>query len=183
MDTVRPLPSPPELIGHKILLYSGNYGLAHEVDTVVEGLICHHRNGSGRFGLWLNASGQNAEAVARRLLAARIPLAYSRPVALNSLGALLAAADVHLITLRTQFSGIVLPSKIYACIESRRPILFVGPTSSDVHFLCMRSAKLLYKRVDPGDSDGFANVLEYFANEDTSLTIASDQLLTNTKRR
>jgi hypothetical protein len=170
IDTVRPLPSPPELIGHKILLYSGNYGLAHEVDTVVEGLICHHRNGSGRFGLWLNASGQNAEAVARRLSAAQIPLAQSRPVALNSLGALLAAADVHLITLRTQFSGIVLPSKIYACIESRRPILFVGPASSDVHLLCMRSAKLLYRRVEPGDSDGFAKALEYFANEGTSLS-------------
>jgi hypothetical protein len=170
MDAVRPLPSPPELIGHKILLYSGNYGLAHEVDTVVEGLICHHRNGSGRFGLWLNASGQNADVVARRLSAAQIPLARSRPVALNSLGTLLAAADVHLITLRTQFSGIVLPSKIYACIESRRPILFVGPTSSDVHLLCMRSAKLLYRRIEPGDSDGFAKALEYFANEGTSLS-------------
>jgi hypothetical protein len=141
---------------------------------VVEGLICHHRKGSGRFGLWLNASGQNAEVVARRLLAAQIPLAHSRPVALNSLAALLAAADVHLITLRTQFSGIVLPSKIYACIESRRPILFVGPTSSDVHLLCMHSAKLLYRRVEPGDSDGFVKALEYFANEGTSLTIASD---------
>ena len=106
--------------------------------------------------------------MARRLSAAQIPLAYSRPVALNSLGALLAAADVHLITLRTQFSGIVLPSKIYACIESRRPILFVGPITSDVHLLCMRSAELLYRRIEPGDSDGFAEALEYFADQDTA---------------
>ena len=113
----RPLPPPAQLKGRKILLYSGNYGLAHDVDTVVEGLIRHHRNGSGQFGLWLNASGQNSDTVVRRLSPAQIPVARSEPVALNSLGSLLAAADVHLITLRTQFSGIVLPSKIYACIK------------------------------------------------------------------
>jgi hypothetical protein len=164
----RPLPSPPELTGYKILLYSGNYGLAHEADTVVEGLIRHHRNGSGRFGFWLNASGQNADAVYTRLSVAQVPIARSRPVTLDSLARLLAAADVHLITLRTQFSGIVLPSKVYACIESRRPILFVGPATSDVHVLCMRSEQLLYRRIEPGDANGFAEALEYFADQDTA---------------
>jgi hypothetical protein len=163
-----PLPTPPELIGRKILLYSGNYGLAHETDTVIEGLIRHHQNGSGRFALWLNASGQNADAVANRLSLAKVPLARSRPVSLSSLGALLAAADVHLITLRTRFSGIVLPSKIYACIESRRPILFVGPATSDIHLLCTHSEQVPYRRIEPGDSDGFAEALEYFAKQDTS---------------
>jgi hypothetical protein len=161
-----PLPSPPELIGRKVLLYSGNYGLAHDTDTVIEGLVRHHRYGSGRFGIWLNASGQNADIVARRLALAQIPVARSRPAPLDSLGALLAAADVHLITLRTQFSGIVLPSKIYACVESRRPILFVGPATSDIHLLCTQNEQIPYRRIEPGDSDGFAAALEYFANQD-----------------
>jgi hypothetical protein len=182
----RPLPSPPVLIGHKILLYSGNYGLAHDADTVVEGLIRHHRNGSGRFGFWLNASGQNADAVYKRLSVAQVPIARSTPVALDCLAALLAAADLHLITLRTQFSGIVLPSKIYACIESRRPILFVGPASSDVHLLCMRSEQLLYRRIEPGDAAGFAEALEYFANQDRSsadpLNATGDQGLALSER-
>jgi hypothetical protein len=171
-----PLPSPPQLIGHKILLYSGNYGLAHDTDTVVEGLIRHHRYGSGRFGIWLNASGQNADAVARRLSVAQIPVAWSRPVPLNCLGALLAAVDVHLITLRTQFSGIVLPSKIYACIESHRPILFVGPATSDVHLLCAQNEQGFYNRIEPGDSAGFAEALEYFADQATTRQFnATDQ--------
>jgi hypothetical protein len=182
----KPLPSPPELIGHKILLYSGNYGLAHDADTVVEGLIRHHRNGSGRFGFWLNASGQNADAVYRRLSVAQLPIARSRPVALDSLAALLAAADAHLITLRPQFSGIVLPSKIYACIESHRPILFVGPATSDVHLLCMRSEQVRYRRIEPGDAVGFAEALEYFANQATSstgrLNAPSDQGLALSQR-
>ena len=49
------------------------------------------------------------------------------------------AADAHLVTLRPQFSGIVLPSKIYACLATRRPIVFVGPQSSDVHLLCLKA--------------------------------------------
>jgi hypothetical protein len=85
-------------------------------------------------------------------------------VPLASLEALLAAADVHLITLRSSFSGIVLPSKIYACIESRRSILFVGPASSDVHLLCVQTVEKPCVRVEPGDPDGFAKALEFFAD-------------------
>jgi hypothetical protein len=155
-----PMPAPSSLAGRRILLYSGNFGVAHDVDTVVEGLIRHHRAGNGRFGLWLNASGTGAEAVEQRLRAAGIPLARSVPVPLEQLPGVLAAADVHLITLRPQFCGIVLPSKVYGCIASRRPILFVGPESSDVHLLCSQQQGLAYARVEPGDVDGFAAALE-----------------------
>ena len=52
----RPAATPPPLKGAKILLYSGNYGVAHDIETVVGGLIGHHREGAGAFGLWLNAT-------------------------------------------------------------------------------------------------------------------------------
>ncbi len=156
------LARPDALRGHAVLLYSGNYGGAHDVDTVVEGLIRHHRAG-GRFGLWLNATGVNVEHVERRLRLADVPVARTRPVALAQLPSLLAAADLHLITLRRQFSGIVLPSKVYACIASRRPILFVGPQTSDVHRLCAAATSSRYARIEPGDVDAFAAALACFA--------------------
>jgi hypothetical protein len=62
--------------------------------------------------------------------------------------------------LRSSFAGIVLPSKVHACIATGRPIIFVGPESSDVHLLCSQSEGLTYFRVEPGDSIGFANALE-----------------------
>ena len=154
-----PAAKPPALAGCRVLLYSGNYGIAHEVETVVQGLALHRRDGTGQFGLWLNASGQNADAVERRLTALGVPLARTPMVALPELPALLAAADAHLITLRPEFAGIVLPSKVYGCIRSGRPILFVGPESSDVHLLCARGAQR-YVRVAPGDAAGFARALD-----------------------
>jgi hypothetical protein len=77
---------------------------------------------------------------------------------------MLMAADAHLVTLRPQFSGIVLPSKIYACLASKRPIVFVGPQSSDVHDLCLESACTFYRHVNPGDPAAFAAALERLAD-------------------
>jgi len=155
-----PLARPPALSGRRVLLYSGNYGIAHDTDTVVEGLIRHHRAGSGRFGLWLNASGVNVAQVEERLRAAGVPVARTDPIALERLPSLLAAADMHLITLRSHFAGIVLPSKVYGCIASNRAVLFVGPESSDVHLLCTQAASIRYERVEPGDVAAFAAALE-----------------------
>lgn len=161
---VTPAPAPPELSGRKILLYSGNFGVAHEVDTVIDGLIHHHRNGSGRFGLWLNASGSKVDAVESQLRSAGIPVARTPPVPLEKLPAVLAAADAHLITLRPQFSGLVLPSKIYGCLASRRPVVFVGPKSSDVHLLCVEEPGLAYERIEPGDALALSAALERLAS-------------------
>lgn len=155
----QPASPPPVLAGHRVLLYSGNYGTAHDVETVVQGLKRHHHGGSGQFGLWLNATGPNADRIERDLTALDIPVARTQPVAREALPSLLAAAGVHLITLRPEFAGIVFPSKVYGCILSRRPILFVGPENSDVHMLCMR-AEQPYMRVEPGDAAGFAEALD-----------------------
>jgi hypothetical protein len=155
----RPMSPPPVLSGHPILLYSGNYSVAHEVETVVEGLI-HHWSGKGRFGLWLSASGKNVAVVEQRLRCASVPVAWTQPVPLDDLPSLLAAADVHLSTLRNPFAGYVLPSKVYACIGSGRPILFVGPENSDVHLLCSEAGSASYERVEPGDVDGFAAAID-----------------------
>ena len=62
----RSLPLPTALEGHVILLYSGNLGVAHDIDTFVAGYELHHRHGTGRIGLWLNAVGLKDRAVTRR---------------------------------------------------------------------------------------------------------------------
>jgi hypothetical protein len=154
-----PAAKPTVLRNRKVLLYSGNYGVAHELETVAQGLARHHQLGTGQFGLWLNASGQNADILERRLLEQNVPVAHTAPVELKDFPALLAAADAHLITLRSEFAGIVFPSKVYACILSGRPMIFVGPKSSDVHLLCSQ-AQQRYIHVTPGDVAGFAQALE-----------------------
>lgn len=154
-----PAPKPAGLRDRKVLLYSGNYGVAHDVDTVAQGLARHHQVGTGQFGLWLNATGRNADILEHNLLERSVPVVRTAPVDLKDFPSLLAAADAHLITLRSEFAGIVFPSKVYACILSGRPIIFVGPKSSDVHLLCSQASQR-YIHITPGDVDGFAQALE-----------------------
>jgi hypothetical protein len=63
--------------------------------------------------------------------------------------------------LRDAFVGYVVPSKIHACIDSGKRILFIGSPNSDVHLLA--SAALpsgRYRRVDAGDVDGLVKALQ-----------------------
>src|SRR5262249_6694165 len=110
---VRPLPVPKELDGYRLLLYSGNLGVAHDYETFAAGYRLHHRRGSSRVALWLNATGARADALEQRVRAAELPLHRSRPVPLELLPRLLVTPHAHLITLRDEFVGYVMPSKVY----------------------------------------------------------------------
>ena len=163
-----PIETPGQLQGLQVLLYSGNYGVAHDSETVVGGLIRHHSEGAGTFGLWLNAVGSRADLIEQQLREAGIPVARSQPGPLEELPRLLVTADAHLISLRPEFSGIVLPSKVFGCIASRRPVLFLGPASSDVHVLCRDAGLPAYEHVHVGDIDGFAAALDRLARRKQS---------------
>jgi hypothetical protein len=155
---------PAALDGYKILLYSGNYGVAHEINTVIQGLKYHHQKGKARFGLWLNASGSAVSEISGALKDARIPFALTAPVNVNDLAGVLLAADALLISLRSEFSGYVMPSKVYGCIASGKPIVFVGPETSDVHLLCQQAGDVNYEHITPGDVEGFSAALDRLAS-------------------
>jgi hypothetical protein len=160
-DAVEPIPA--ELAGSCVLLYSGNYGIAHEVETFVEGYRLHHREGSGRVRLWLSATGAGAEEVAGRLTALGLPFHRSRPVPLERLAGLLKAPDAHLVVLKDSFAGFVMPSKIYACLGSHKPLIFVGSANSDVDLLSRKSG-VPYWRVSCGDPQGLSTAFEALAD-------------------
>ena len=149
---------PSELRCTCVLLYAGNYGVAHEVETVAAGYERHHRLGSGRVHLWLSATGAGADTLAAKFREGGLPFYRSPPVSLERLAALLRAPAAHLVTLRDAFVGFVLPSKVYACVDSGKPVVFVGSASSDVDLLA-RPSPAGYWRVDCGDAAGFAEAL------------------------
>lgn len=164
-----PLVRPDPLRDRFVLLYSGNWGVAHDVDTFLEGYELHHRDGTGRVVLWLNATGSGAEEIERRLRSAQLPFYRQKLVSLQELPHLLVSADAHLITLRREFVGFVLPSKVYGCIASGRPILFVGPTESDVHLLCSSADRLQYTQVDLGRPIDVKAALDTLSNTGSRL--------------
>jgi hypothetical protein len=162
-DTV-PIERPPELGDCCLLLYSGNLGVAHDYETFLAAYGVHHRQGSGRVRLWLNATGARADRFEAALRDESLPVHRGLPVQLALLPRLLVAADAHLITLRDPFVGFVLPSKVYGCLESRRDVVFVGSPRSDIHLLCSQSAAAGYFQVEVGDAERLALTLEEIAD-------------------
>jgi hypothetical protein len=155
------LPLPDELRGGSgVILYSGNWGVAHDENTFIEAYTKYCLQSKLALRFWLNAIGAKADRVERELRSRGVPIYRSSLVPLDVLPRLLLAADVHLVTLRDPFVGYVLPSKIHACIGSGKRILFVGSQDSDVHLLASRTLPPnRYYRVDTGDVDGLVNAL------------------------
>jgi Glycosyl transferase 4-like domain len=161
MQGLVPLSLPDELRGGAgVILYSGNWGVAHDENTFIEAYTQYSHQSRDGLKLWLNATGAKADRVERELRSRGVSVYRSSLVPLDDLPRLLLAADVHLITLRNPFVGYVLPSKIHACIESGKRVLFVGSEDSDIHLLASQALPSdRYCRVDVGDVAGLVNAL------------------------
>jgi len=141
-----------------VLLYSGNLGVAHDIDTFAEAYRRHVQQGADRVRLWINATGVNAPRLLDFCKRHDLPVHASSPVPLEDLAGVLLAADMHLVTLRAPFWGYVIPSKIYGCLDSGRPVLYVGPWQSDIHALIAGDARSASVR--NGDVDACFDALE-----------------------
>lgn len=162
----KPLPIPDPLKGRAVLLYSGNLGTAHDIDSFIQGYELHHRNGAGKVGFWLNAVGSRADEMSRALEERGLPFHHSMPVPLKDLASLMVSPHAHLITLSNPFVGYVVPSKIYACVESGRHLLYIGSEKSDIHKLGSGGlSPSMYHRVSVGDVAGVAEALDLIATQ------------------
>src|SRR5262249_22104498 len=106
--------------GSGVILYSGNWGVAHDENTFIEAYAQYLLQSKLGLRFWLNATGAKADRVERELRSRSLPIYRSNLVPLEELPRLLISVDVHLITLRNPFVGYLLPSKVHACIESRK---------------------------------------------------------------
>jgi glycosyltransferase involved in cell wall biosynthesis len=156
---------------HTVLLYSGNLGVAHDWRTFAQAYEEHIRHGPNRVRLWLNATGTGVSGLLDYCRERELPVHHSKPVALEELASVLRAADAHLILLGDPFWGYVIPSKVYACIASGRPCIYVGPSQSDIHALVSQSSGSHSLR--NGDVAGLANALAELRPQSQPLSAVS----------
>jgi len=143
------------------VLYCGNFGRMHEVDTVVAAL----RGGvplGVRFDFRGNGAGFQTLAAATAGLGSggQLRLGGSLPE-LEWLEAM-AAADVALVTMKRGAEGIVMPSKTYSAMAAGQAILAVCPRESDLADLV--AAHDCGWVIEPGDVAGLRAVLDSLAS-------------------
>ncbi len=116
--------------------YSGNLGRAHEMETLLGAIAAleHDNADAGLNVTWLFIGGGallerlKRDVETKRLRSVRFEPYQPR----ERLAESLSAADVHLVSLRPELEGLIVPSKIYGIAAAGRPAIFIGDRDGEV---------------------------------------------------
>jgi colanic acid biosynthesis glycosyl transferase WcaI len=112
--------------GRLVLLYSGNFGLAHDFETLAGAI--RTLNEDDRFSFVFAGDGPLKRKLAVLCQQENIHSVEFRPfVGRAELCDSLAAGDIGVVTQAGACCGSVVPSKIYGLLAAGRPVLFIGP--------------------------------------------------------
>ena len=114
------------LDGKFVVMYSGNAGIVHDFGAIFEAMRAL-RDDPRIFFLFVGGGPRRAEVEEFARRERLTNFAYHDYVPRELLSHSLSVAHVHLISLRPEFVGVSVPSKLYGAMASGRPILFVGP--------------------------------------------------------
>jgi glycosyltransferase involved in cell wall biosynthesis len=139
-----------------VLMYSGNLGIVHEVDTVENVLRC--TNVLTHFTVCVIGDGAHRghlERVAQEEQWSHVQFLPYQPEEMLRFS--LTAAHVHLVTLKPDMRGLSVPSKIYGILAAGRPVIFIGPEESEAATI-VREAQCGYV-IRPGDHQAVVKAL------------------------
>jgi glycosyltransferase involved in cell wall biosynthesis len=110
-----------------VVLHAGNLGFYGAWDTLVRAAEMLGRDGVGLVFLGDGANRSRVEAVAREC--PRVRFLPFHPA--EQIPYVMAAGDLHVVTVRRGLEGVVVPSKLYSILAAGRPVLAVAPEQSD----------------------------------------------------
>jgi glycosyltransferase involved in cell wall biosynthesis len=115
------------LVGRVVGMYSGNLGRAHAFEDLIQAALMLRLIAPEFLLLIVGDGPRRAELRSRLNMEASPNVVLLDPVDRSELPGMLSAADVHFVSLRDEAAGMVVPSRVYACLASARPVIFVGP--------------------------------------------------------
>lgn len=122
INNIKPQPFPE---GKIIIEYAGNIGRVQGLENVMEKLpvgVEFHIYGTGAMEEKLKSRKQEN-------------VFFHGPYFRSQQDTILAACDIALVTLQDGMYGLGVPSKTYNILASGRPILFLGPSNSEIDLL------------------------------------------------
>lgn len=183
-NLIRPVPHAHNVLRREwglteafVVGYSGNLGRAHEFETILGAIAAVEQQGKaagpGRPRVvWLFIGGGAQLEVIRRESERRglSSLRFQPYQPRERLAESLSAADVHLVSLRPELEGLIVPSKTYGIAAAGRPAIFVGDREGEI--ASMLDAHGCGVTVPIGDSAALARtVLELAANPEMCRTM------------
>lgn len=137
-DAVHPLPLDESELRHRLALvdrfvvaYSGNLGRAHDHATIFDAAVALRAHEDIVFLVIGDGTGHRAlktRAEATGLHNLRF-LPYQP---LDRLADSMAAANAHLVSLKPELEGLIVPSKFFGILAAARPVVFFGDPDGEL---------------------------------------------------
>lgn len=145
--------------------YSGNLGRAHGAETLLDAIATTSQADEDAKIFWLFIGGgacfdELKRETKRRGIADVVFQPYQPR---ERLAESLSAADVHIVLLKPELEGLIVPSKFYGIAASGRPTLFVGASDGEVARLVKQFGCGV--TIASGDGLGLAETITILAND------------------
>ncbi|MEM1330300.1 MAG: glycosyltransferase family 4 protein [Planctomycetota bacterium] len=144
------------------VMYSGNFGIAHEAGTICRAMERLRDDGDLEF-VFVGGGDRRAEVetfIGEKSLEHARYLDY---VPREQLRESLCAGDVHLISVRTGLEGLIVPSKLFGIMAAGRPALYVGSPESEIALVIKETGCGLV--VEEGDDEALAGAIRSLAGD------------------
>jgi glycosyltransferase involved in cell wall biosynthesis len=145
-----------------VVMYSGNLGLAHSFEEFLEAAR-RLRDRDDIVFLFIGGGPRLEEVRAAQEREDLRNIRLLDYVPREELHRSLSAADVHLISMRPEMRGIVVPGKLYGVMAAARPALFVGPLHCESADTIRRSGCGF--TIAPGDTDSVVAAISKLAGD------------------
>jgi glycosyltransferase involved in cell wall biosynthesis len=128
-----PNPSRTEwgLDGKFVVGYSGNLGRAHDFETILDAAYRLRDRDDIRF-LFVGDGAQRGRVEQRAAELGLSNIVFRPYQPLERLALSLAVPDVHLVSLKPEMEGLIVPSKLYAVLAAGRGVLYLGDTKGEI---------------------------------------------------
>ncbi len=141
------------LAGKFCVVYSGNLGVAHDLETIA-GAIELTREDQGLAWVFIGG-GKRYEQLRQLVTERRWPHVHVLPYQPRErLNQSLNLADVHLVSQLPAFTGVVVPSKIFGIMAVGKPSAMVGPINCECARIIQRHEMGIV--IANGDTAGLA---------------------------
>jgi colanic acid biosynthesis glycosyl transferase WcaI len=142
------------LEGKIVVMYAGNVGLSQSLDLVVEAASALAYDDDLRFVI--NGQGAQRESLERRAMGLNnVRFVDTQPA--ERLPEILAAADIHLVTLKRGLARSSVPSKTYSILAAGRPLVASVDEGSEVARTVERAGAGV--ATPPEDAEAFTKAL------------------------
>lgn len=117
------------LVDKFVVMYSGNMGAAHDHEAIFKAI--NDAPDQEVFFLFVGG-GSGMEALQKSLTSHAQNVSFKPYVPRERLTESLSVADIHLISLRPEMEGLIVPSKVYGVLGVGRPFVFIGDPQGEL---------------------------------------------------